>query len=379
MNDSLRLSSALLLSILLHAVAVTLLSGLAMLRQTSVTTPPLLDVDLVSLPAPARKPPPQPPPQLQQPALPPQPLPEEAPPEPPIAEPVKEPPPRSLPLPAQQIVSPSEAGENKAPEDTRFLSDRDTTVKEQSVRRGEPAPGPPAPPEAVRKVERVGGRAKEEARSARERPKSPPVEVAALRKLPGLDELLPGASRLAAEDPGPPEKKPAPAEGEPGERADLLKYGDAWQAASTRPGVLDFLPDVREGDITLLNTKAELFSPFVRRVALRVFGHLVILLRRELEGVSASNREWVTLEALMSKSGELLSLEVKERSSSASLNLDRTLQRACHEGFFDRNPPGGAEAEDGKIHFVLHTRVATVAGPDGRTLGYSALFSAGLL
>jgi hypothetical protein len=159
----------------------------------------------------------------------------------------------------------------------------------------------------------------------------------------------------------------------------LLKSGEGWQVAVTRPGALDFLPDVREGDITLLNTKAELFSPFVRRVAVRVFGHLVILLRRQMEGVTTSNREWVTVEAIMDKHGDLVSLEVKDRSASSSLSVDRSLQRACHDGFFDRNPPGGSEAADGRIHFLLHTRVTTVMGPEGRNLGYEALFSAGLL
>jgi len=376
MNDNTRISSALLVSILLHAAAAGLLSGLATIR-TSLPSPPLLDVDLVSLPVPAKKQKIPPPPE---PKIPAEAIPEKPAPEPPTTEPVKQqPPPRSLPLPEQQIVSPSEGGEEKPPENTRFLSDRDSTVKEQSIRRGEPAPGSEHKPKPVQKVERSGGSVKEKASAVRERVASAPTEMASVRKLPGLSELLPSASQLASEGMGKEEKPKAPAEGEPGERADLLKYGDAWHAATTRPGALDFLPDVREGDITLLNTKAELFSPFVRRVALRVFGHLVILLRRDLEQVATSNREWVTIEALMSKGGDLLSLQLKERSTSSSMNLDRSLQRACHEGFFDRNPPGGAEAADGNIHFLLHTRVTTVAGPDGRPIGYNALFSAGLL
>jgi hypothetical protein len=380
MTDSARLSSALLLSILLHAVLVGLLSGLSTLRRAAVTTPPLLDIDLVSLPQPPKAaPPPLPAPAPAPVPVPPQPMPESLPPEAAPAQPAKEPPPRALPLPEQQIVSPSEGGEEKAPEKTRLLSDRDTTVKEQSIRRGEPAPGAASRPEQAREGRRSGSSGKEDQPPPRERHESPPTEIASLRKLPGLDELLPRASRLASEGYGRSGKEGESADGESVEKRDLLKSGEGWQAATTRPGALDFLPDVREGDITLLNTKAELFSPFVRRVAVRVFGHLVILLRRQLEGLTASTREFVTVEAIMNKHGDLVSLEVKDRSVSSSLSVDRSLQRACHDGFFDRNPPAGAESADGKIHFLLHTRVATLTGPDGRNIGYEAMFSAGLL
>jgi hypothetical protein len=309
-------------------------------------------------------------------------MPESAPPETAPVQPAKQPPPRAIPLPEQQIVSPSEGGEEKAPKKTRFLSDRDTTVKEQSVRRGEPAPGEPSAAQRAQKAGRSGRSGKREQPAARENPGSPPAEVASLSKLPGLNELLPGASRLASEGyggPGKTGKEGDSADGDAQETRDLLKTGEGWQTSSNRHGTLDFLPDVREGDITLLNTKAELFSPFVRRVAVRVFGHLVILLRRQLEGVTSSNREWVTIEAIMNKQGDLVSLVMKDRSSSSSLSVDRSLQRACHDGFFDRNPPSGAESADGNIHFLLHTRVATMMGADGRSIGYEAMFSAGLL
>jgi len=375
MSDSSRLSTALLLSILLHAVLVAFLSGFSTIGRSGVTAPPLLDIDLVPAPVPPKQPAPAAPAPI---PVPPAPAPE-PPPEPAVEKPAEEPPAQLLPLPEQQIVSPSEGGEERPPEKTRFLSDRDSTVKEQSIRRGEPEPGPEPPPEKVARAEPAGKDTGESKPAQQKRGEADRQELAALPKLPGLDELLPNASRLATEGYGRPQEAESPSEKTQEAHADLLKYGDAWRAARTRPGALDFLPDVREGDITLLNTKAELFSPFVRRVAVRVFGHLVILLRRTLDGVSTSSQEWVSIEAVMNKHGDLTSLEVKDRSSSSVLGLDRSLQRACYEGFFDRNPPNGAEAEDGQIHFVLHIRVASVAGPNGRSLGYSGLFSAGLL
>ena len=39
-------------------------------------------------------------------------------------------------------------------------------------------------------------------------------------------------------------------------------------------GSTDYLPNLPDGDITLLNTKADHFAVFVRRVAARVFAAL---------------------------------------------------------------------------------------------------------
>ena len=87
----------------------------------------------------------------------------------------------------------------------------------------------------------------------------------------------------------------------------------------------------------------------------------------------------VTMEAVMSRSGDLLSVQTKDRSATSSFGTDRNLQHAVQEGMFDRNPPSGAEASDGKIHFLFNARVMVMAGPDGRPVGYQAIFSAGLL
>ena len=49
-----------------------------------------------------------------------------------------------------------------------------------------------------------------------------------------------------------------------------LPRPDLWADPGPR-GSADYLPNVRQGDITLLNTKADRFAPFVRRVGMRVF------------------------------------------------------------------------------------------------------------
>lgn len=372
MNDGARLSTALLLSLVLHAGLLALLSVGMILRDVEIAVPSLLDVDLVSLPprpAVVEPPAPEPPPQPAQ-------AEEEAPQAPSIA------------LPEYQIVSPPDAGEEKPPEKTRFLSDRDVSVEQEMVRRGEPASQPPPPARQSQQAEQ-SKRAQAEppsrkpadsASSSRSAPQ-PPAAAHQPPPLPGMKELLPSASELAREgylskqEPG----SETAAKPEPPEGSDLLRYADAWPSSSKRRGTLDFLPDVREGDITLLNTKAEMFAPFVRRVGVRVFGHFVILLRRELSQLAGGGRESVTLEAVMNRDGDLVTLNLKGRSAGASLGTDRSLQRACYEGFFDRNPPPGAEANDGNIHFLLNAQVMSLVSPDGRRLGYQAVFSAGLL
>jgi len=339
-----------------------------------VDTRDLLPVSIVE-----PKPKPAPPPPAPQ-AAPPEPVappPESAlaEPEPPPPPPQEEPPEQAIPLPEQQIVSPSEAGEEiPPPEDTRLLSDRDNVVEEQMVRRGEPAqqvgeeadePEPAEPdaePEAPEKGDPEAGGGNQQ-----------------LAALPKLDDLLPSALQLAGEGYGVAPGKPGVEEQEAKkEDSPPRRFENIWLPTSKEIGTLDFLPDVREGDITLLNTKAELFAPFVRRVAVRVFQNLLILLRRELPHLTGTAEETVTMEAVMTKAGDLASMTIKERSSDLAVGSGRMLQQACRQGFFDRNPPAGAESDDGQIHFLLRTHVLAIGDGRGVRYGYRIAFQAGL-
>jgi hypothetical protein len=177
-------------------------------------------------------------------------------------------------------------------------------------------------------------------------------------------------------DSGSPEesaKKPSTTE-----RRDVMRYADAFAPAGGRRGTMDFLPDVREGDVTLLNTKAELFAPFVRRVAQRVFQNQIITLRRDVPRIGVSTTESAAVEAIMNRQGKLISVRVTEQSGTSTVSVDRHLQRACQQAFFDLNPPPGAESNDGHIHFVFRTEVQVVATPQGLR-NYGAVLMAGLL
>ena len=372
MADQSRLTWALLISLLLHAL---LFSALPIVRRArlSLPTPRLLDVDL----APAPKPPPPPPPA------------------PPQAQPAAQPPP-AIPVPKQQIVAPPEAGEEQEPAQSRFLSDRNNTVKEEMVRRGEPAagnpdarPNVPVPPPPAAKADAPREAPKPPVRAPAARPQAPapvaaqPSGGSRVAALPQLDQLLPSAGELLRDDAAAAAPTPAVvarASNGTTQRTDLLNHGDPWKRSGVTGGSLDLLPAVREGDITLLNTKAEQFAPFVRRVAVRVFENFRIMLRRSLDaGRLQSGQEFATIEAVMDRQGRLIAINPKDRSPSATLATDRNLQAATREGFFDRNPPPGAESNDGHIHFLFDARVAMMVEPGRGVVGYQAVFQAGLL
>lgn len=377
MMDESRLSWALVLSVLLHGL---LLSLLPLMRRAHLEIPPpsqLVDVDVVPMAKPAAVPrPPAPPP------------PAPAPQAPAVQAPaVPAPPPPAVPVPKKQIVSPSEPGEEKEPANTRFLSDRNNTVKEEMIHHGQPAAGDPdaqqAPP-ARESAAKESARAKaERPRPARPVPAARPPANEELAALPKLDQLLPPAGDMIREGIVQPHEAapPAPAQQEAStKRTDLLRHGDPWRTGGVPGASMDFLPTVRDGDITMLNTKAEQFAPFVRRVAIRVFENFWIALRHNVQGSFAgSTQESATIEAIMDRKGQLVAVNVKDRSMSIVLATDRNLQNACQQGFFDRNPPSGAEANDGNIHFIFEARVAISVDPHGRGPMGGALLSAGLL
>jgi hypothetical protein len=372
MTDQSRLTWALIVSVLLHGLLLTLLPLIRRAHIEIPSPPPLLDVDVVTFPKAA-------PPAAKVPA-----------PAQQVA-PVQQPPP--VLVPERQLVSPPDSGEEKEPEKTRFLSDRNNSVKEEVVHRAEPAAGDPdakpAPPPEEPKAAKAEPAPAPPKPAAAPKPQAPPRPQPARESahtqaasLPKLDQLLPPSGDLIREGLVQPQEAPAaaaPQQQASVQRNDLLRHGDPWRSGG-RGGSLDFLPSVREGDITMLNTKAEQFAPFVRRVAVRVFENFRILLRRSVDGGRAEAvEEYATIEAIMDKQGRLLSIQARDRSANAALSTDRNLQAATREGFFDRNPPPGAESSDGNIHFLFDARVGLMTDPGRGIIGYRALFQAGLL
>jgi len=356
MSDRARLSTALLFSILFHAALVSLLNGVRLLSAEIPAASELLDIDLIEMPAVASAPAPAPP----------------AP-----AAPVAEAPPAAV-VPESRIVPMPEAGREVPSEDARFLSDRDNVVDEESVRRGpsldvagQDDPGqqeeeqaaaeplaedeaiPPPAAEPVAPVERapaprVGERSGSDAEpgaAGAGAPRTAPRDIA-------LADLLPRPGDIALADPrpaggAPAEEEPAPA------RRDLLPGRRV--RFSSGSGIATLLPSVRDGDVTMLNTKAHQFAPFVRRVATRVFQHVQIkVMESARRGAAGSGREFVVVRATMSPDGNFRHAVQREARSETRLSVPRLLLGVIGpRTFFDENPPPGAVSGDGDIHFDL--------------------------
>jgi len=198
-----------------------------------------------------------------------------------------------------------------------------------------------------------------------------------LAALPPIERLLPKTGEIAPQQP----ERPTP---EAHSGRDFLAAANSG-TFSYRSGTRDFLPGVREGDITLLNTKAERFAPFVRRVAKRVFDSIEIELNHALRAgrFVQPGHEVAEVEAVMDREGRFLEARLIQRRGSSSLAVDRILLRAARpDTFFDANPPTGVESEDGNIHFLLMVDLQVDAGMDPRTglasAGYSGLAGVGL-
>jgi TonB family protein len=128
--------------------------------------------------------------------------------------------------------------------------------------------------------------------------------------------------------------------------------GAAFVGAS---GINDHLPNLPDGDITLLNAKANIYASFVRRVAVQVFTQLrsqgwerlSMQQIRQLQG-------FATIEAILTPTGKFVSARLLD--SSGSTAFDAVLNQSVTTGARDPNPPPGALAKDGMIHFIFKAR-----------------------
>ncbi|MGC8580412.1 MAG: energy transducer TonB family protein [bacterium] len=121
------------------------------------------------------------------------------------------------------------------------------------------------------------------------------------------------------------------------------------------PGIGDnnYLPGLKEGDVTLLNTKSFVYAGFVRRVAYRIFDHFIFDVRNS--NITQSDLDNIDghayVEADMNAQGKLISVRLLK--SSGSTEWDNLAIEACKSATWDANPPKGAEGKDGIIHFVF--------------------------
>ena len=305
-------------------------------------------------------------------------------PEPPKEERPKEeqkPPPA---VPEQQIVSVPDEVNEQVPDKTRFLSDRNTAVKEQTVAVGTPLTKPPE-----EKKQQTPDKADT---VAQKEPTQLALNTPGRSRKPPVDNPLEEALKDAKHKRSPLQGDPKARKAKPQLFArpdDVLAKGwlstdgdaeDEEEAQRTPPsgnellamappparenfltmpgprGTLDYLPDVRKGNLTFLNTKASRFAPFVRRVAQRVFQHLLIRQRRNLQvdDVVAA-RNYVQIQAKLDDKGDLRGVTLHTRSGSYA--VDESLLDACQQGAWDENPPPEAKSDDGFYHFIFRSRL----------------------
>lgn len=295
--------------------------------------------------------------------------------------------------PKNQIVSPPDSPE-ETPDKARLFSDRDSKTLQETVKRGEPAP-PAKPPREIAKPEpakqtpdkQLASKARGETEGSdrgsaiaknEAKPSSPSTHTAPQI---GLSDLFVRPSELARD---PVLRKGQSGDGEKTEAGgDLasLSRPELWADPGQR-GTPDYLPDVRQGNFTLLNTKADRFAPFVRRVGLRVFQSFSMEFKQKIyAGSVPQGRDNVEVEAVMTPDGRRTDVYLKQRSGN--LSSDRVLLGTLTDQiFFDENPPAKAVAEDGRIHFVfaLNAQVWYQHDENGRLQpGAHWIFGAGLL
>jgi len=288
-------------------------------------------------------------------------------------------PPSALRSPKKEIVSPSAQKSEKPPEETNRLSDVDSLAIREQVKRGNDggAPGPLSKSQP----------------QPQQQPSKPSQESQPQQKTPPAPKV--------PKEPQPQHQQPSPQKGDHHiktlklDDAELaMKFGAAapsrpassqsssrsklseYQAFSRPPGsgaaflgtagISDHLPNLPDGDITMLNAKANIYASFVRRVAIQVFTQLRSqgwerLSRQQIQQLD----DFATIEAVLSKKGDLMDIRLIGGSGSAA--FDSVLKLSVNAGAKDPNPPPGAEASDGLIHFIFKARSWSQMAANPRT------------
>lgn len=282
----------------------------------------------------------------------------------------------------KEIVSPPVQKSEKPPENTNRLSDVDSQAVREQVKRGNDGGVPGAP-----------------AKSQPEQPQQPKKEAPPHPQQPSQQPAKPPQKPKAEKSDTEPDPHPSKAEHHitnlklddatlamkfgasrpesASPKSSASKFNPAEYQAFSRPpgsgaaflgsaGISDHLPNLPDGDITMLNAKANIYASFVRRVAVQVFTQLRSqgwekLSRQQIQQL----QDFTTIEAVLSKKGDLLGVRVMSGSGSSS--FDGVVKASVSAGAGDPNPPPGAEASDGLIHFIFKARSWSQIAPNHRT------------
>ncbi|NLF24190.1 MAG: TonB family protein [Deltaproteobacteria bacterium] len=261
----------------------------------------------------------------------------------------------------KQLVSPPDQSEAVPTKPTHLLSDRDYAATKEQVRRGDGMEAGPVLGKGTEQTHTEQPGTQVASSKPQQISRSGPLNLAldqqTLRDAMRESRRSTAAATTAVASwsrSGSP--NPRPFSRAPGSGAQFLGIN----------GLADYLPNLPDGDITLLNAKAEKFAVFVRRVATQVFYQI------KLEGWSALSaqdinqaKDFTVVRAVLSPSGDLMRVTVEQRSGST--HFDTALENAVRKGARDPHPPPDAAAADGTFRFIFMTRSWVQFGSNPRS------------
>ncbi len=242
--------------------------------------------------------------------------------------------------PKKSYVTPSDSLKEEVPKkETPFLSDKDSSTDREQIKRGqEGAISPPLKKSIKKKTEEKV--LKEDAK--KDKPKS---DVGKNLFMDPSKETLSEISKESTLEKNELTK----------EKQESNESLISSMAALGSGGSSDFLPGIPDGDITMLNAKADRFAVFVRRVALQVFSALKQ--SNWIDHPQLSNgfqTDGVRIRAVLSAKGEFIKAEIID--PSGLIIFDNTVLASVKKGAWDRNPPKEALASDGNVRFIFESK-----------------------
>ncbi len=237
----------------------------------------------------------------------------------------------------------------EAPKDARFLAEHDRKV-EQETRSRETA----LTPEVLADRFRGHGADPSQGEAATQGKNGPGEDAGAAEKTEKsrlasrerrIDEML-------SNDPfGIRVKTPVDgASGAGGGRAahETVAAGNGAKVAMAGAPNNDYLPDVREGDATLLNSKETFFASFWNRVQRQVEPLWAQNVRSSNPGQLQRRDYHTVVNVVLSARGDLVAVEVVRSCGIAA--WDRAVQEAFREAAPYLNPPKELVSADGRIY-----------------------------
>lgn len=264
--------------------------------------------------------------------------------------------------PTPRIVSPSNTTSKTPPTNTAQLSDKASSTETEQIKRGTEGAAKHAP----RNDESPNALPAE--KQSASQPKKLQKKAPQSEKTITLKDLRLDSSTLSSKFTSSQEKDTASNQ-ESSATTNYKAFSRPQGSGATfigTGGISDHLPNLPDGDITLLNAKANVYASFVRRVAIQVFTQLRTQGWDRLRASDIQRvRQHTVIEAILSPQGTLIKTRIVEQSGSPS--FDRVVESATQSGAKDPNPPAGAQADDGTIHFIFKARSWTQFGANPRS------------